>query len=92
MWLKSIEILIFSYLKFGIIFNNRYDGFIYKGGMDYELDLYCCFSKEQSLSVIEILDGQIEVEKAVVAIGNPLGEENVITSGHILRYGKNQKH
>jgi S1-C subfamily serine protease len=71
-------------------FNNRYDGFIYEGGMDYDLDLaIVVFQKsEQSLSVIEILDGQIEVEKAVVAIGNPLGEVNVITSGHILRYGK----
>lgn len=71
-------------------FNNKYDGFIYEDGLDYYLDLaIVVFQKSgQSLSVIEILDGQIEAEKAVVAIGNPLGEVNIITSGHILRYGK----
>lgn len=51
--------------------------------MDYDLDLaIVVFQKsEQSLSVIEILDGQIEVEKAVVAIGNPLGEKMLLFPG-----------
>lgn len=71
-------------------YDNKYSAFIYEASMNYELDLaVIVFSKlEESLSVLEIADGRIEVGSGIIAIGNPLKQRNTVTTGLVVRYNK----
>ncbi len=71
-------------------FDNKFSAFIYEGSMNYELDLaIIVFSKSESvLTVLEIVDGEIEVGNNIMAIGNPLGERNVVSIGSVIKYNK----
>jgi len=71
-------------------FENKYSAFIYEGSMNYELDLaIIVFSKNETvLTVLEIVYGEIEVGINIIAIGNPLGERNVVSIGSVIKYNK----
>ncbi|MBU1094225.1 MAG: serine protease [Firmicutes bacterium] len=71
-------------------FENKYSAFVYEGSMSYELDLaIIVFSKtETALTILEIVDGEIEVGNNIIAIGNPLGERNVVSIGSVFKYNK----
>lgn len=71
-------------------FDNKYNAFIYEGSMNYELDLaIVVFGKSETvLTVLEIVDGEIEVGKKIISIGNPLGERNIVSTGSVIRYNK----
>ena len=71
-------------------FDNKYNAFVYEGSMNYELDLtIIVFSKsEVELTVLDVVDGEVEVGSNIIAIGNPLGERNIVTIGKIIRYNK----
>ena len=71
-------------------FENKYTAFVYEGSMNYELDLaIIVFGKsETALTVLEIVDGEIEVGNNIIAIGNPLGERSVVSIGSVIKYNK----
>jgi S1-C subfamily serine protease len=71
-------------------FDNKYSAFIYEGSMNYELDLaIIVFSKNETvLTVLEIVYGEIEVGINIIAIGNPLGERNVVSIGSVIKYNR----
>lgn len=71
-------------------FDNRYNAFIYEGSVNYELDLaILVFSKDSiELSVMSLAYGEVLIGEAILAIGNPLGERNVISIGKVIGYNK----
>lgn len=71
-------------------FDNKYSAFIYEGSMNYELDLaIIVFSKNVTvLTVLEIVYGEIDVGINIIAIGNPLGERNVVSIGSVIKYNR----
>ena len=71
-------------------FENKYSAFIYESSMNYELDLaIIVFSKNETvLTVLEIVYGEIEVGINIIAIGNPLGERNVVSIGCVIKYNR----
>ena len=58
--------------------------------MNYELDLaIIVFGKrDTNLTVLELVDGEIEVGNNIIVIGNPLGERNVVSIGNVVKYNK----
>lgn len=71
-------------------FDNKYSGFIYEGSLNTELDLaIVVFEKDDiTLPVSEIVDWEISIGLGIIAIGNPLGERNIITTGSVIKYNK----
>ncbi|MFH2116670.1 MAG: serine protease [Bacillota bacterium] len=71
-------------------YDNKYSAFIYESSLSYELDLaVIVFSKQDAiLTVMEILDGRTELGSGIIAIGNPLDQRNVVSSGQVIRYNK----
>lgn len=70
--------------------DNKYDGFIYEGSVDLELDLsVIVFAKEDTeLTVLTLANGQVLIGEIVYAIGNPLQKRNVITDGKVVSYNR----
>lgn len=69
--------------------DNKYDGFIYEGSIDLELDLsVIVFAKEEELTVLTLANGQVLIDEKVYAIGNPLKKRNVITDGKVVGYNR----
>ncbi|ABX81248.1 S1 family peptidase [Acholeplasma laidlawii] len=71
-------------------FNNKYNAFVYEGSFNYDLDLAVLvfYKNEVELTVLNIVYGEIGVGDNIIAIGNPLGEKNVISVGKVIRYNK----
>jgi len=71
-------------------FDNKYDGFIYEGSIDYEHDLAVIvfFKNNSVLPALKLVYGEIMVGDNIIAIGNPLGKKNVISVGKVIRYNK----
>lgn len=80
----------FNLIEISDYFGNKYSGFVYEGSLNTELDLaIVVFGKNDiTLPVLELVDGDISVGENIIAIGNPLGERNIITTGNVIKYQK----
>ena len=82
----SVKYLVYDYL------GNEYRAFLYEGSLSKDDDLAVLFFLKgiDELKVMTFNEAELDINDQVIAIGQPLGQENTITFGKIIDFGPTQ--
>jgi serine protease Do len=82
----SVKYRVYDYL------GNEYRAFLYQGSLSKDDDLAVLFFLKgiDKLKVMTFNETELEINDRVIAVGQPLGQENTITFGKILDFGPTQ--
>lgn len=67
-----------------------YYGFVYPNSEDEMLDIAIIVfeKKEEKLTVLNLVDGFVEINEHVIVLSNPGDRKNILTNGYVVEYSK----